>query len=152
MTTSTPTTTATPAPVATWLRWFVAALALPQLVTGLWAVTAPRHWYETFPGFGPMLVAADPPFNAHLATDAGAGFLATGVVLVLAAAWGERRLVQVALGGVLAFAMAHLSYHSVNPAPGLTDAEDVVSAIGLVLATVIPLALLWATRRPGKNA
>lgn len=94
----------------------------------------------------------DRPFNAHLATDAGGGFLATGVVLVLAAAWGERRVAQLALGGVLTFALAHLSYHALSPAPGLTESENVISVIALVLAAAIPVALLVATRRAGKDA
>lgn len=138
--------------MATWLRLTVTALAIPQLVTGLWAVIAPQHWYESFPGFGPMLVAADPPFNAHLSTDAGAGFVATGVVLVLAAAWGERRVVRLSLFGVLTFAVAHLYYHAFNPAPGLTGAENLASLVGLILAAAIPLALLWATRPDRKDA
>lgn len=146
--TATMISTAAPAQVVGWVRWIAAALAVPQLVTGLWAVLAPRNWYDTFPGFGPMLVAADPPFNAHLATDAGSGFLATGVVLVLAAMWGERRVMQVALAGLTAFAAGHLWYHAANPAPGLSDAENAVSVGTLVLALVIPLVLLVATRRP----
>lgn len=137
-----------PVRVAGWVRWAAVALAVPQLVTGLWAVLAPQHWYDTFPGFGPLLVASDPPFNAHLATDAGSGFLATGVILVLAAVWGERRVMQVALAGMVAFAAGHLWYHAAHPAPGLSDAENAVSVGSLVLALLIPIVLLVATRRP----
>jgi hypothetical protein len=146
------TTTTTAAPrVATWVRVTAVLLAVPQLVTGLWAVLDARGWYDNFPGFGPMLVAAEPPFNAHLATDAGAGFIATGVVLVLAAAWGERRPLQLALAGLLAFAVAHLAYHAPNPSPLLSDTQNVVNTVGLALAAVIPLALLLATL-PRKEA
>lgn len=141
----TTTTTATPPRVATWVRVTTALLAVPQLVTGLWAVLDARGWYDNFPGFGPMLVAAEPPFNAHLATDAGAGFIATGVVLVLAAAWGERRPLQLALAGLLAFAVAHLAYHAPNPSPLLSDTQNTVNTIALVLAAAVPLALLLAT-------
>lgn len=143
--TSTPTTTSDTR-VASWVRWTVLALSLPQLITGLWAVASPRHWYDTFPGFGPLLVAADPPFNAHMATDAGSGFLATGVVLVLAAIWGERRPLQLALAGLTAFAAAHLSYHATNGSPGLTETQWVVNLVVLVLAALIPIGLLLATR------
>ena len=58
--------------MARWVRLgMVVTLAVPQLVTGLWAVIATRNWFERFPGVDPRLVAAEPPFNAHLATDAG---------------------------------------------------------------------------------
>lgn len=146
------TATMRDARVATWVRVLVAALAVPQLVTGLWAAISPRGWYDTFPGLGPMLVAADPPFNAHLASDAAAGFVATGVVLLLAAAWGERRGIQLALLGLTAFALIHLAYHAANAAPGLTDSQNTVSTISLVFAAAIPIALLLATGRNRKDA
>jgi len=38
----------------------------------------------------PRLVAAEPPYNAHLATDAGAGLLASGLVLLVAAWLSDR--------------------------------------------------------------
>lgn len=146
------TATMRDAQVATWVRVLVGLLAVPQLVTGLWAAVSPRGWYDTFPGFGPMLVAADPPFNAHLASDAAAGFVATGVVLVLAAIWGERRGIQLALAGLTAFAAIHLYYHAAHPAPGLTDAENTGSLIALVASAAIPVALLLATGLTRKDA
>jgi len=62
-----------------------AAIGVPQVVIGLWALAAPKSWFDSFPGFAPRVVAAEPPYNEHLASDVGAGFLATGVVLVVAA-------------------------------------------------------------------
>ena len=44
-----------------------------QRAAGLWAVLAPERWYDDFPGFDPRLVSAEPPYNAHLVTDAGPG-------------------------------------------------------------------------------
>ena len=67
------------------------ALAVPQLVIGIWGIARPMHWFTNFPGIGPRLIAAEPPFNAHLATDTGAGFLATGVALTFAVALGRRQ-------------------------------------------------------------
>ena len=124
-----------------WTRWVLAALALPQIVTGLWAVIAPQHWFDSFPGFGPMLVAAEPPFNAHLASDAGSGFLATGVFAVLAAVWGDRRLVIAAAAGLLAFALPHFLYHALHPAESLSSATNTVNFVLLLVAAVVPAAV-----------
>ncbi|MBB3036787.1 hypothetical protein [Hoyosella altamirensis] len=128
-----------------WTRIVLAVLAVPQLVTGLWAVINPRHWYDTFPGLGPLLVAAEPPFNAHLATDAGAGFLAVGVVAGVAALWGERRVVLVGGLGLAAFALPHFLYHAASPAPGLNATSNTVNVIILSIAALLPLAVVAAS-------
>jgi len=133
--------------VPLWVRLGLVALAVPQALTGGWALLDGAGWFESFPGFDPRLVAAEPPFNAHLAADAGAGFLATAVALVLAAWWGERRVVWLALAAYAAFAVPHLVYHWANPAPGLSGAEDVRNVISLGIAAVFPLVLWWGSRR-----
>lgn len=138
---------ATPARVATWVRAVVAALAVSQLFTGLWAVLDARGFYDNFPGFGAMLVAAEPPYNAHLITDAGSGFVAVGVVLVLAALWGERRPVQLALVGLLVFTVPHMTYHLANPSPLLTGSQNALSAGALVATAAVPVVLLLVTMR-----
>ena len=93
--------------MTTWVRIGMLVLAVPQLAIGIWAMLAPHSWYESFPGVHPHLIAADPPYNAHLATDAGIGFFCTGVGLLVAAAWGRRSGVYVALVTFLAFAVPH---------------------------------------------
>lgn len=128
-------------------------LAVPQLVIGLWAVAAPRSWFDSFPGIDPRLVAAEPPFNMHLATDTGAGFLATGVALAVAAAWGHRVAVQMALLTFAAFAVPHTLYHALRPAPGLTGAEDVVNVLVLASGPALAVIFGWLTRStPGTQA
>jgi hypothetical protein len=126
-----------------WVRVGLLALGLPNAVAGLWAIVAPRHWFDHFPGWDPRLVAAEPPFNSHLATDAGAGLFASGVVLVAAAWLADRRSVTLALVAFSAFAVPHAAYHSLNPAPGLSTAEDVVNAAVLVFVVAAAVAL-WA--------
>jgi hypothetical protein len=133
--------------VPLWVRLGLVALAVPQLLTGGWALLDGAGWYESFPGFDPRLVAAEPPFNAHLAADTGAGFLATAVALAMAAWWGDRRVVRLALATYLAFAVPHLVYHWANPAPGLSDAEDVRNVITLGVAAVFPVVLWWGSHR-----
>ena len=105
-----------------WVRLGLGVvLAIPQLAIGFWAVIAPENWYSRFPGFDPRLIAADPPFNEHLATDTGAGFLATGVALVVAALLGRRSGALVALAGYFAFAIPHAVFHSAHRHPVSTE-------------------------------
>lgn len=125
--------------VPTWVRAVLVVLGAPNVVAGLWAVAAPEHWFERFPGWDPRLVAAEPPYNAHLASDAGAGLLASGAVL-LAAAWlADRRSVLLGVLAFAAFTVPHALYHGLNPAPGLSAAED-AQAIGALVASVVAAA------------
>jgi hypothetical protein len=133
-----------------WVRLGLVALAVPNVATGLWAVLAPANWYERFPGWDPRLVAAEPPYNAHLVTDAGAGILASGVVLVLAAWLGDRRSVMLGLVAFAAFAVPHAAYHVLNPAPGLTTAEDIQNA-GLLVFTVVAAVVLFVVTARGRD-
>ena len=133
--------------VAKWVRVvMVAALAAPQLLIGLWALAAPQNWFDTFPGIGPHLVSAEPPFNAHLATDVGAGFFATAVALVVAAILGRRSGVYVALAAYAAFTVPHVLYHATHEAPGLTRNENVMN-VALLASSLVWLAVAaWGAR------
>lgn len=139
--------TTTTTPVRRWVRIGLVALAVPNFVAGLWAVLSPQGWFEDFPGWAPRLVAAEPPYNAHLATDAGAGLLASGLVLLVAAWLADRRSSQLALVAYAAFAIPHAAYHSLNPAPGLTDAEDLQNALVLAFGVVAAIVLFIAVSR-----
>jgi hypothetical protein len=124
-------------------------LAVPNIFAGVWAIIAPANWFENFPGWAPSLVAAYPPFNEHLATDAGAGLFASGLIMLIAAAWPRRDYVIGASIGFLAFALPHFLYHLFNPADALTASEDASSTISLALAVVgAGIVLLWQVRRP----
>lgn len=123
-------------------RPLLVALALPHLVTGLWAVLAPRHWYETFPGGGTAIVAADGPLNLHLAGDAGAGFLASGTAALVAAWYLTRTAVRVAMASYLAFSAPHLWYHLRTPIDALTAFETATNTALLAIAVAGPLLLL----------
>ena len=142
----------TATPVATWVRIALVALGLPNAAAGLWAVAAPDSWYESFPGWDPRLVAAEPPYNEHLVTDAGAGLLASGLVL-LAAAWlADRRSVRFGVVAFLVFAVPHTFWHAVNESPGLTSAEDAQNVATLVVSLVVGIVVLVATGRASSPA
>ena len=133
-----------------WVRLGVAVtLATPQLLIGMWAVTAPGNWFRNFPGFDPRLVAAEPPYNHHLASDAG--FLATGVVLLVAAIWGNRASMSTALLAYAAFTLPHVLHHATNPADALTGLEDVANVLALGSGLILAGLFAWGLR-PGAVA
>ncbi len=139
---STPST-----PVATWVRIALIALGIPNAAAGLWGVLAPESWYDSFPGWDPPLVAAEPPYNEHLATDAGAGLLASGLAL-LAAAWlGDRRSVRFGVVAFLAFAVPHTVWHAANESPKLTSSQDAQNVATLVFGLVVGAVVLIASGR-----
>jgi hypothetical protein len=127
-------------------RWVVVGLiglAVPQIITGIWGVVTPEEWFRSFPGFGPRFVSGHPPFNHHLAGDAAAGFLATGVGLGLAAASGHRRTVQLACLVYLTFSIPHFLYHAFHPAPVLSGRGDLLNLLLQAAGVVAASCLLW---------
>ena len=129
------------------VRVLLVALAVPNLVAGLWAVLAPEHWYENFPGWPPALVAAHPPYNDHLASDAGAGLLASGLLAALAVVWTRRDVVTVAMIGYLGFSVPHGLFHLTHPSDLLSTAEDTANAVAVVVAVVAAVAVLVLSLR-----
>ena len=154
MQTQTPLTSAheTSEEVRPWVRVvMVAVLGLPQVATGLWALVSPSGWFANFPGIGPALVAAEPPFNRHLATDTGAGFLAVGVCVVVAAWGGRANLCRLAALTYAVFATPHMLYHLRHPASALTTGEQFFGTGGLATGLVAALFVLWTLRLGGRR-
>jgi len=127
----------------------LAVLGVINLLQGGWAWFAPRHFYDTFPGFGQRWTATYPPYNAHLITDLGATFIAFGVLLTLAALLRDRRVTVVVLVGVLVFSVLHLVFHMLHRdvEGGLPPA----SLVALVLGVLAPGVLLVLARRAGRR-
>lgn len=133
--------------VPIWLRVVMVLLAVPNIFAGIWAIVAPQNWFDNFPGWAPYLVAANPPFNEHLATDAGAGLFASGLLMLIALVWTRREVVIVAAIGYLAFAVPHFLFHLINPADALTASEDFQGTFSLALAVVgAGVVLMWQWR------
>lgn len=128
-------------------------IAIPNLITGFWAIVAPENWFDTFPGWAPHLVAAFPPFNQHLATDAGAGVLTVGVLAATAAVLRRRDAVLVAGAGLLAFTGPHAIFHLLNPSDLLTASEDSMNIVPLTITALAAVAVLFAgVRMSGAEA
>ncbi len=115
-------------------------LAAVQLTDGLYALLAPRSFFDDFP-LGRGWVEALPAYNEHLTRDVGGLFLATGVVLAAAAVYLERRLVIVALGSFLFYSVPHLIFHLFN-LEGLSTGDAIAEAVSLAVTVIAPVVVL----------
>jgi hypothetical protein len=91
-------------------------------------------------------------YNQHLVTDAGAGFLAVGVALLVAAVWMDRRVVQVALIAEVFHTVPHFLFHLAHPSSALSTLNKVISTGGLGFDCVVAVILLYAVSREGLPA
>jgi hypothetical protein len=133
------------------VRAILGVLGAIQLTDGLYALFAPRSFYDDFP-VGRGWVEALPAYNEHLVRDVGSLFIATAVVLFAAAIWTERRLVLVATVSFLAFSLPHTIYHLFNLGPYDT-ADAIANAVSLLFTVVAPLVVLVAAlARGGRSA
>ena len=130
-----------------WVTVALVVLAAPNLAAGVWGLVAPEHWFDNFPGWAPRLVAAFPPFNEHLVSDAAAGLFAAGVAAAIALCWRGREVVIVAMAAVLAFALPHAMFHLAHPADVLSDDENLVNTVTLWFAVAIAVAVMLVALR-----
>ncbi|OMC26777.1 hypothetical protein [Mycobacterium colombiense] len=122
--------------------WF---LTFVEIVVGLVATLAPRAFYDYVPW-----VDLIPPYSEHLMRDYGAMNLSLALVFIVAAITMEPRMVRVALGAYLLFAIPHLIFHLTH-LEHFTTAAAVWQTIVLTVAVLLPAALLilaaWRPRR-----
>jgi hypothetical protein len=134
-----------------WVTVALVVLAAPNLLAGLWGLVAPEHWFDHFPGWTPRLVAAFPPFNEHLATDAASGLFAAGVAATIAVWWRRRDVVIVAMATFLAFALPHALFHLAHPADALSGVENVINTLTLWSAVAIAVAVAIVALRAERH-
>ncbi len=125
-----------------WIRIALAYLALQSLQIGLWALAAPRSFYDGFPGLGRGWIAVDGPFNEHLIRDVGALQLSLMVVFISAAMTLNAALIRVACAAALVWGVPHFVYHLANT-NGLSTSDQFGLLGGLALFAALPLAVLW---------
>jgi hypothetical protein len=131
-----------------WLRLGLGLLAVAAANVGVWALAAPRSFYDDFPGGGRSWVSAVGPYNEHLVRDVGELNLALALLLAAAAVLLGRRLVIVALAVYLVNAVPHFIFH-VSHMDELSTGDQVAQTVSLALAVLLPLALLplaWRSR------
>lgn len=128
-------------------------LTVSFLIVGLWATLDPRGFYDGFPGGGRHWVAGDGPYNAHLVGDAGVGFLAVGVVVLLAAMWMDASLIRAAALAAVVHGAPHLLFHLRHPNDSLGSLDTWLSSGGLAFGVLVALfALVVSSRSPDKAA
>lgn len=127
-------------------RIALAYLGLVSLQLGLWALLAPRSFFDDFPGFGRAWVAVDGPYNEHLVRDVGALNLALVVLLAAAAVRGSRELTIVAGVASLAWGLPHFIYHLFNR-EGLATGDQLLSLGGLAAFVCFAALIIGAGRK-----
>jgi hypothetical protein len=119
-----------------WARIALGYLIVVAVEIGLWALLAPRSFYDDFPGLGRTWVSVDGPYNEHLVRDVGALNLALGALLIAAFVRLSRDLVVVSAIASLVWGVPHLVYHLFNR-DGLESSDLVVSLGGLGFAAIV---------------
>jgi alkylhydroperoxidase family enzyme len=128
------------------IRFLLLALGLPQGLIGLWALFAPRSFYDDFPVGTDGWVNVLGPFDEHLVTDVGALFVGLAVLLTIAAFTLHRTTVVAAAITWLIYAVPHTIWHLSNLEPyGTGDA--IVNSVSLVGQVAGGVALLFLARR-----
>ncbi len=131
-------------------RVILVALGVVQLTNGLYALFNPTGFYDDFP-LGRSWVAAYPDYSEHLVTDVGGLFIATGVLMLFAAAWLSRRMVLAATVSWLCASVPHTIFHAVHLGD-LSGTGDRVAEISSLLATVVlPVWLLTLVLRDSEG-
>ncbi|HUF32959.1 MAG TPA: hypothetical protein VMN58_07085 [Acidimicrobiales bacterium] len=108
------------------------------LATGLWAMVAPRSFFDALATFE--------PYNQHLIQDIGAFQIGLGAVLLLAALTRLDALAT-ALGGVGIGSAAHVVSHAVGTDLGGTPAMDIPVFSVLTLLLLAAAGQQWRSRQ-----
>lgn len=123
-------------------RLLLLLLAVSAGQPGLWALTAPRSFYDDFPGLGLHWVSNLGPYNEHLIRDIGGFYLALAVLSVLAARSLQQPLLQATAITWLVFQVPHLLLH-LHLAPDYGPGTVLqIGVLGAQLAAATVLLLL----------
>jgi hypothetical protein len=129
-----------------WIRAGLVLLAIPAAVIAAWSLISPRGFYDNFPGAGRHWVSAIPPYNEHLLRDFGAANVTIALVLLGAALFCERRLVQVAVVAFFFGTIPHFVYH-LTTTDRYSTSDNIWSLGGFVLELVIAAGVWVLTVR-----
>ena len=120
-------------------RMTLLLVAAGQAEVGVWGTLSPHGFFTTFPGFGRHWVAMLGTYNEHLVRDYAAAELGFAVLLAIAAAWFERRLVLAAGAAFIAATLPHFLYHVTT-----TDRMSTSDNVGSLGAFIVEMAAVAA--------
>lgn len=129
-----------------WTRILLGYLTVVSVQIGVWALFAPRSFYDDFPGLGRAWVSIDGPFNEHLIRDVGALNLALAAMFIVAFIRLGRDLVTMAGVLALVWGIPHAIYHLVNT-DGFETSDLTVSLLGLCFFVLVGGGLIYAAPR-----
>ena len=136
-----------------WVRVGLLYEAVSAALVGLWALPAPRSFFDDFPGLSMNWAAAAGPYNEHFIRDVGALYMGFVILFV----WAAMRPAQLATPVAATWAVVqvpHLVFHLAHD-ENLTSAEWASQAVGLAIVLAVAVALAVAGRRltePGSPA
>lgn len=125
----------------TWRDVVLAVLTVQFGFVGLWAVTAPRSFYDSFPGAGRTWVSVDGSFNEHLVRDVGGLFAAIAAVCAYALVTRSPWAVRSAGVAVAVFSLPHTIYH-VATVDLLPVGDGIANVVTLSLGLALGVALI----------
>jgi hypothetical protein len=128
------------------IRTGLVLLAIPSIVIAAWSLISPRGFYDNFPGAGRHWVSALPPYNEHLLRDFGATNLTIALVLLGAALYCERRLVQVAVVAFFLGTVPHFIYH-LTTTDHYSTSDNIWSLGGFIVELLIAAGVWVLTIR-----
>lgn len=132
------------------IRAGLVLLAIPSIVIAAWSLISPRGFYDNFPGAGRHWVSALPPYNEHLLRDFGAANVTIAIVLLGAALFCERRLVQIAVVAFFLGALPHFIYH-LTTTDHYSTSDNIWSLGGFIIELVIAASIWVLTVRPPRR-
>ena len=127
---------------ATVIRIGLVYLAAIIGLVAVMILISPRGFYDDFPVGPSAWVSVLPPYNEHLLRDFGSAGLGLAVLAGLAAWWMDRRLVQAAAIALFVGSLPHAIYHGTT-LEHYSTVDNIVSFGGLVLQSLLPLAILY---------
>lgn len=114
------------------LRIVMFALAAGDAAVGVYAITAPRSFYDHVVGVDLL-----GPYNEHLLTDVGGFYLGFALLFTWAGCTLHRELVRAASAAAALTAALHLGFHTAH-LTGFTTGQTVLQTTGLVVALALP--------------
>jgi hypothetical protein len=126
-------------------RSLLLLLALINAVVGGFAFLAPHAFYRHVLGVDKL-----GPYDQHLVSDVGGFYLGFALLLFWAARSRERSLARAGAGAFLLAQALHFGFHLFHLSR-FTAAEAIGQTLELSVFLVLPLLILFLTRRRGQS-